>query len=100
MARLDVYPLPNGAEGYVVDVQADLLSYLATRTVIPLLPLAKAKLAMSDLNPIFQINGNSFVLVTQEIAALPKHRFRHAVASLNAAHDKIIRALDILLSGF
>lgn len=42
MARLDVYPSPGRGGGYVVDVQANLLEGLATRTVIPLLPAAVA----------------------------------------------------------
>ena len=38
MAHLDVYPLPGGARrGYMVDVQANLLSGLATRVVVPLM---------------------------------------------------------------
>lgn len=38
MARLDVYSLPGERRaGYIVDVQADLLSHLATRVVVPLL---------------------------------------------------------------
>ncbi len=38
MACLDVYPMPGeGRDGYVVDVQADLLSHLVTRIVVPLL---------------------------------------------------------------
>lgn len=38
MPRLDVHLMPgNGRVGYVVNVQADLLTHLATRTVVPLL---------------------------------------------------------------
>ena len=34
----------RGKRGYVLDVQADLLSQLATRVVVPLLPLVVAPL--------------------------------------------------------
>ena len=37
MARFDVYANP-GKAGYVLDVQADLLSALNTRIVVPLMP--------------------------------------------------------------
>ena len=37
MARFDVYRNSAG-EGFLLDVQADLLSYLNTRVVVPLLP--------------------------------------------------------------
>ena len=37
MARFDVYRNPEGS-GYLLDVQADLLSDLNTRVVVPLIP--------------------------------------------------------------
>ena len=38
MARFDAYPRPDGAPGLLLDVQADLMSHLSTRVVVPLLP--------------------------------------------------------------
>jgi len=38
MARYDLYPNPFG-RGYLLDVQSDLLDELATRVVIPVMPL-------------------------------------------------------------
>ncbi len=101
MARLDVHPIPGkGQEGYVVDVQADLLSHLATRTVLPLLPEGAAPKPISELNPVFEIGGKRHVLVTQAIASIPGRELKRAVASLAEQHDRITRALDILLLGF
>lgn len=101
MARLDVHPMPGkGREGYVVDVQAELLSHLATRTVVPLLPEAAAPRPISELNPVFEILGQRHVLLTQAIASLPARELRGAVASLAAERDGVTRALDILLVGF
>lgn len=101
MARLDVHPMPGkGREGYVVDVQADLLSHLATRTVVPLLPEEAAPKPISELNPVFEIGGKRHVLVTQAIASIPGRELKRAVASLTEQHDRITRALDILLLGF
>ncbi len=85
---------------YVVDVQADLLSELATRTVVPLLSEDTAPKPISELNPVFEIEGERYVLVTQAIASVPKHELKRAIASLNGHHDRITRALDILLLGF
>ncbi len=54
MARLDVYPVPGKSRGrYVVDVRANLLSHLATRIVMPLLPEDVAPKPIRDLNPVF-----------------------------------------------
>ena len=101
MSRLDVYPMPGKARaGYVLDVQADLLSHLSTRTVVPLLPVENTAKPIADLNPVFEIQGKRHVLVTQAIASIPSNELRRAVASLVDDHDSVVRALDILLLGF
>jgi toxin CcdB len=89
MARHDVHPTPQrGGRGYVLDVQAGLLSELGTRVVVPLLPLADTPKPMGDLNPVFEVEGEPHVMVTQ------------AITSLAHRHDEITRALEILLTGF
>ena len=100
MARLDVYPAPGrAAAGYVVDVQSDLLSALATRVVVPLLPEATIR-AAARLNPIFEIEGQRHVLIPQSIATVPRNELRGAVESLKDHHDTILAAIDFLLTGF
>jgi len=99
MARLDVHPMPGRARGYVLNVQTDLLSYLGTRVVVPLLPQAEIPMPIKDLNPIFEIVGQPHVMVTQAIATVPAKEIRQVITSLNHLHDEIIRALDILLTG-
>ena len=54
MARFEVFANPGGA-GYVLDVQADVLSELNTRIVVPLLPLTQAPVPADRLNPVFNI---------------------------------------------
>ena len=100
MPRLDVHPMPGKGEGYVLDVQADLLSHLSTRTVVPLLPEAAAPKPINELNPVFEIKGRPHVLVTQAIASIPGRELKRVVTSLAAQHDSIVRALDILLIGY
>ena len=101
MARFDVYPTPGkGRDGYVVDVQADLLSHLATRIVVPLLSEDITPKPIGELNPIFDILGRRHVMVTQAIASIPGRELKRPVASLTDHHDRITRALDILLLGF
>lgn len=101
MARLDVHLIPGkGRDGYVLDVQADLLSHLTTRTVVPLLPEDAAPKPISDLNPVFEIRGKRHVMVTQAIASIPGRELKRSVLSLTDQHDVIIRALDTLLLGF
>ncbi len=104
MARLDVHPMLGG-EGYVLDVQADMLSHLSTRVVVPLLPEAIAPKPISELNPVFDIPNlqdgeKRHVLVTQAIASIPGGELKRAVSSLASQHDSVTRALDILLLGY
>ena len=100
MARFDVHPMPGGGSGYVLDVQADLLSELATRVVVPLLPEDAAPKPLSDLNPAFEIDGTRHVMVAQAIASIPGYELKRRVGSLAAERDSITRALDVLLTGF
>ena len=98
MTRLDVYQLPNGIK--VVDVQAGPLDYIATHVVVPLVPLANAPPPIDDLNPVLDIDGIAYVMQTQAIAGIPKRELRQPIASLDRHHDRIVRALDVLLMGY
>ncbi len=101
MARLDVYAMPGrDRRGYVLDVQADLLSYINTRTVVPLLPQDGAPPPIRELNPVFAIEGEPHVMLTQAIASIPAKELRRSVASLDDHYDDVMRALEILLIGF
>lgn len=99
MARLDVYPMPGGRPGYVVDVQADLLDQLRTRIAVPLMPERLAPKPITDLNPVFDIAGEPHVMLTQALASIPAAELKHPAASLMARHDAIVRALDLLFVG-
>ena len=101
MGRFDVYSTPSkGGIGYVLDVQADLLQGLGTRVVVPLLPPEAAPEPARGLNPAFAIDGQPHLMLTQFIAAVPARELRLPVLSLEPHSDDIMRALDILLSGF
>ena len=101
MARVDVYSRPGtDGDGYVIDVQADLLHDLSTRVVAPLLSAGIAPKPARNLNPAFEIDGEPYVMLTQFIAAVPARELRAPVVSLAARGDDIMRALDTLLVGF
>ncbi len=99
MAKHDVYPNPNG-KGYLLDVQADLLDSMNTRIVVPLLPMDDAPQPAKDLNPIFDIEGNSIVMVTQFLAAVPVSILRSSSVNLSDQYTEITRALDMAFQGY
>ena len=99
MARFDVYALRGGA-GFLLDVQADLITRLNTRVVVPLLPLDAAPTPADRLNPIFEVQGSKVSMVTQFMAAVPQAELAMPVASLDRESDAIFSAIDFLHHGW
>jgi toxin CcdB len=99
MARFDVYRNPAGA-GCLLDIQADLLSHLNTRVVVPLLPLSSAPQPARSLNPGFDIAEETLVMCTQFMAAVPANILKNPLASLSGRRDDIVAAIDLLMQGF
>jgi toxin CcdB len=102
MAQFDVYrnldPANNAAFPYVLDIQSDLLSALATRVVAPLEAVAHDP-PMKRLNPIFSIEGRSMMMATADIASVHRDVLRERVASLADHRYDVINAIDVLLTG-
>lgn len=99
MAQYDLFPDPAG-NGYLLDVQSDLLEGLNVRAVVPLLPQGRAPLAASRLNPVFDIDGTAHLMMTQYIAAVPARLLKAPVGDLSADFAAVTSALDMLFHGF
>jgi toxin CcdB len=99
MARFDVYAAPED-DGFLLDTQANLLSRLSTRVVVPLLPMDRAPAPADRLNPRFEVNGLSVVMATQFMAALPASELREPVASLEHRREEVLAAIDFLHQGW
>ena len=104
MARFDVYANPDPGERqhtpYLLDVQNDYISGLATRVVIPLRQEAAFGPRARNLNPLVQVGGNSVVLDAAALAAIPATELRHAAGHLRDARPLIQEALDTLLGAY
>ncbi len=105
MARFDVYANSGSHANttpYLLDVQSDLLDGLDSRMVIPLRSLKHfPNVTLSTrLTPVLTIEGESFLLETPKMGALPRRALKTPVASLNWAQDEIIAALDFLFHGY
>lgn len=99
MARYDVLVRPDG-DGYLLDVQADLLGDLSTRVVVPLVLQAGAPKALKRLNPVFTIGGKPYVMFTHLIGAVGSAGLVDSSISLAAFRGQIDAALDMLFEGF
>lgn len=89
----EVYP-------YVVDVQSDLLSALATRMVVPLaITTLTAKDLPRRLCPVITVNDTSLMLVPFEAAPLDKRLLRKSITCVLDRSHEIIAAMDSVLSG-
>lgn len=101
MAQFDVFRNPRGGRyPLLLDVQAELLERLATRVVVPMTPRARygAK-PISRLNPIATVRTTEYVLVFQELAAIPKAELGNRVASLAERRADLVAAIDLLITG-
>lgn len=101
MAQFDFFRNPRqGDFPLLLDVQADLLSPLATRVVVPMAKVRRygAK-PITRLNPTVRVRGVEYVLVFQEIAAVPATALGKRVGSLASRRDELVAAVDLLFTG-
>lgn len=104
MAQFDVYrnasPATKGRVPYLLDVQSDLLSVFSTRVVVPLVaPEVVGGRGAERLNPVFTIARSRVVMLTTELAGVPRSVLGAKVGTLAAHRVEILGALDVLLTG-
>ena len=105
MAQFTVCRNPNpetrSAVPFLLDVQSDLLSDLETRVVVPLSPITAIKGSiLRSLMPVFEIEGERFVMLTPQIAGIPKSELGTPVTRVERYRSEIIAAIDFLVTGF
>ena len=99
MAKFDFFPDP-GSDGYLLEVQSDLLDGLNTRVVVPLIARAKAPRPATRLNPVFTIEGGEYVMMTQFMAAVPTTILKTPRGNVKDDFDAFTAAIDMLIQGF
>jgi toxin CcdB len=86
---------------FLVDVQSDLLDQLQTRVVIPLTRTAGlAKKPLSHLTPALAFDGESYVLMTPQLAGVARTDLGTPAGSLAGERQAIVAAMDFLLAGY
>lgn len=104
MAQFTVYknknPQTRSAIPFLLDIQNDLLSDLETRVVVPLHRASALRgKALRTLAPILEIEGDSFVMLTPQLAGIPKSELGAPVAQAQQHRAEIIAAIDFLITG-
>ena len=105
MAQFTVYRnknLKSKAEiPYLLNVQSDLLSGLATRVVIPIFQKqASGFMPLTKLTPEIQIDGDTFLLMTPQLAGIAVTDLGDPVCELSQHRGDVISAIDLLITGF
>ena len=83
---------------FLLTVQSNRFRSSARRVVVPLVTAAAFGVPDSDVGPRFVVEGQEVVLDPLQITNLPRNALGPAVASLEDNGDRIMNALDILLS--
>ncbi len=84
---------------YLLDVQADLLRDLDTRVVVPLVREGDFGRRARGLHPVFEIEGEPFVMATHLMAAIRRRELGRVVTSLLDKRSEVVAAVGVLLAG-
>ena len=101
MAQFDIHRNPKGgAYPLVLDVQSEVLARLATRVVVPLVTVKRhGARPITRLNPVVRIKDTDYVLLFQELAAIPRSALGEIVATVAPRRTELVAALDLLFTG-
>ena len=83
---------------FVVAVQSNRFRTSARRVVVPLVAAGAFGVPDSDVGPHFIVEGQAVVLDPLQITNLPRDALGSPVGSLAEEDERVVRALDILLS--
>jgi toxin CcdB len=89
----------TGQIPYLLDIQANLLSDLQTRVVVPLVRAGAFGRRAARLHPQFRVKGDNVVMATHLLAAVRRHSLGSVETSLVDERDVIVSAIDVLWSG-
>jgi len=104
MAFLEVHANPNpqsrGQVPLLLDIQADMLSALLTRAVVPMYRReAVAGQVMTRLTPMVEFEGAEYVLMVPELAGISRRQLGPSLGILPKGRPEVIAALDLLVTG-
>ncbi|NFV81680.1 CcdB family protein [Magnetospirillum aberrantis] len=99
MRQFDVFRSAHPGGPLLVVLQADELSHFNVVASAPLYPVAQWEKPTRHLQPVVTVAGESMILATNHLAAVPRTILGEYVASLAEYRTDIIAALDFLFTG-
>ncbi|PLK70502.1 hypothetical protein C0V73_14200 [Rhizobium sp. TH135] len=93
MTRFRIHRLKS-EDQLVVDLKSDFLHDLPTRVVAPLQQVEEVSCVIARLTPRFEVSGQTYVMATHRLAALPLSEIGPSVVDLSARADEITGATD------
>lgn len=107
MAKFDVYANPDKSEldtPFFLDLQNSALSELGSRVVAPLRLVNNTGIndafALSDLHPRLTVLGQTVIMDTPGLGAVPQRALKRAVANVRLERQSIVFALDALFGDY
>lgn len=105
MSRFDIFVNPGKNRRnvpYLVDVQSNVISGLASRIVVPLRPMSTfSSMALPpDLFPIITVHGQDHVMDTPQLGAIPMSELKVYIASAGMQQFDILCALDRVFGAY
>lgn len=96
-AQFDLYIAPN--KSLIVIVQSDALDALDSRIFAPCLPPDRPGMRSDRLTPTFFHAEREYCVMMPLMGAAPVHRLGTRIGNISDLRDKIVRALDLLVTG-
>ena len=105
MAQLDIHINSDKRTSirtpFLLNVQADLLSELATRMVVPLRPGGTQETwIVSRLHPVITVGEDRYVAVVSEMAGVPATILGERNGDARDQRSEILAAIDLVITGF
>jgi toxin CcdB len=104
MHQFDVYANPskitNKTYPYILDIQSDTISAIATRIVVPLARKSDFEnTQFTRLTPSVIYKGEELLLLVPQLASIPAKTLTNPLGSLSHFRDSIVAALDFAITG-
>ena len=105
MAEYSVFrnpnPTTNAAIPFLLDVQSEVIAPLDTRVMVPLYRMeATGVQPLARLTPVVLFQGQSLVAMVPELAGVSRRDLGTVCGDLASARGEILKAIDLLLTGF